>query len=128
MKKTTKILLCGVGFLLMVIVFFGTVIIWEVATVGVLAPDPEFLEKSIFKSPVTDVDIPDDTMLSTITQYQCQKMTNTFIFDCQMTILYDRKTGVDKIITYQLTIEPNDNFWGERWQVLDIKTIGIVEK
>ncbi|MBE9590098.1 hypothetical protein IM753_03750 [Moraxella sp. K127] len=50
------------------------------------------------------------------------------VFDCQMTIFHDRKTGADKIITYQLKIEPSGDFWGERWRLLDIKTANIVEK
>lgn len=126
-KKPTKILLYGVGFLLMAIVFFVVVVIWKVATAGAFVPDPNFIEKSIFKSPITNADIPNDTMHGVIRQYQCQQMEND-VFDCQMTIFHDRKTGADKTITYQLKIEPSGDFWGERWRLLDIKTANIVEK
>lgn len=126
MKKTAKILLYGVGFLFMI---FVVGIVWQVATVGGVAPDPKFLEKAISKSALTHADIPSDTMRSIIWQYQCQRMPNgQRVFDCQMTMFYDRKTGTDKIITYQLTVEPSGNLWGERWRLLDIKTLNIADK
>lgn len=126
--KKTKILLGVVGFLMMVIVLFVVAIGRDMAMVG-LAPDPTFLKKSIFQHPLTRVDIPNDTMHSDIIKYQCQRMPNgQRVFDCQMTIFYDRKTGTDKIITYQLTVEPSDNLWGERWRLLDVKTLNIANK
>ena len=124
--KKTKILLGVVGFLFMI---FIVGIVWQVATVGGVAPDPKFLKKLIFQHPLTKADMPNDTMHSDIIQYQCQRMPNgQRVFDCQMTIFYDRKTGTDKIITHQLTVEPSDNLWGERWRLLDIKTPSIADK
>lgn len=126
--KKTKILLGVVGFLVMFIVFFVMAIGRDMAMVG-LAPDLTFLKKSIFQHPLTKADMPNDTMHSDIIQYQCQRIPNgQRVFDCQMTMFYDRKTGVDKIITYQMKIEPSDDFWGERWRLLDIKTIDIADK
>lgn len=126
MKKTAKILLYGVGFLFMI---FVVGIVWQVATVGGVAPDPKFLEKAISKSALTHANIPNDTMRSIIWQYQYQRMPNgQSVFVCQMTMFYDRKTGADKIITYQMKIEPSDDFWGERWRLLEIKTIDIADK
>lgn len=72
--------------------------------------------------------MPNDTMHGDIIQYQCQRITNEFVFDCQMTLFHDRKTGTDKIITHQLTVEPSGNLWGERWRLLDIKTLNIADK
>ncbi|MDO4449581.1 MAG: hypothetical protein Q4B79_01295 [Moraxella sp.] len=124
--KKTKILLGVVGFLFMIFVMG---IVWQVATVGGVAPDPKFLEKAISKSALTHTDIPNDTMHSDIIQYQCQRMPNgQRVFDCQMTMFYDRKTGTDKIITHQLTVEPSGNLWGERWRLLDVKTPNIADK
>ncbi|MGK8253482.1 hypothetical protein [Moraxella lacunata] len=46
------------------------VVIWKVATADAFVPDPNFIEKSIFKSPITNADIPNDTTHGVIKQYQ----------------------------------------------------------